>query len=231
MGSLPGWMPLMLDRINWGCSVSPWFIELAEESKVLKRANRILSDLWPFIFELPLNIQAVKRILPERMQAANQLLAKLCDDERYYQELFKQQFLLAGSSMEEINSRPPNPATVKLCRSMTQICRTRTYADGIYAIVAAELAATMYCRASLPLYEHFFNERNKYEPDLINSGLEWLRLHAKTHTRHAIWMKRMLSELDDHAGNEIPDSAETILQAVLDLWECPSEVLAVGAGL
>lgn len=215
-------MPLLLDRINWGCSSSPWFTELADEGQVLERARAILGVLWPFIKELPENIAHVRDRLPRQMTAASLLLAQLSDNERIYQQLFTQQFYLAGTSIEEIENCPPNQSTLLLCRTMRECCRQKSYVDGIHAIVAAEFAATMYCRASLPLYERHFNERS-YEAALIASGLEWLRLHAKTHTRHAIWMKRMLSDLDDLSGNEIPESAEAILNAVLALWDCPAE--------
>lgn len=221
MGSLPGWMPLLLDRINWGCSTSPWFVDLADEQKVLERGRKIIFDLWPYIRELPLNIAAVREILPERMTAAYQLLNRLGDNERHYQGLFVQQFELAGISQSEIDNLVPGPDTENLCKVMTTMCKERSYVDGIHAIVAAEFAATMYCRAALPLYERYFEKR--CDPALISSGLEWVRLHAKTHTRHAIWMKRMLCDLDDKLGDEMPEAAEAILNAVLALWECPSE--------
>lgn len=226
MGSLPGWMPILLDRINWGCSTSPWFVDLADENKVLERGRKILFDMWPYISELPLNIAAVRKAVPAKMAAATQLLNRLGDDERQYQKLFIQQFDLARVSIDQANSAVPNPQTKKLCEAMSTMCTKRTYVDGIHAIVAAELVATMYCRSSLPLYERYFYKHSElYEPDLIEKGLEWVRLHAKTHTRHAIWMKRMLNDIDDDCGNEIPEAAEAVLRELLALWECPIESL------
>lgn len=222
MGSLPGWLPVLLEKLNWGCSTSPWFIDLADESRVLERGRRIIFDLWPYIRELPLNIATVRSNLPERMMAAAQLLNKLGDDERHYQKLFLQQFDLAGVSKDELGAAKMNAATENFCLIMSTMCTKRSYAEGIHAIVAAELAATMYCRASLPSYENYFEKHSsEYEPGLIESGLEWIRLHAKTHTRHAILMKRMLNDLGDEPGQELPEAAEAILNGVLALWECP----------
>ncbi len=222
MGSLPAWMPPLLERLNWGCSTSPWFVELADEKKVLERGRKIIFDLWPYIRELPLNISAVRERLPERMTAASQLLNKLGDDERHYQRLFLQQFDLAGIKREELQDLPINPRTQRFCDAMSEHCQKRDFAHGIHAIVAAELAATMYCRSALSSYERYFEAHaSEYEPKLINDGLEWLRLHAKTHTRHAILMKRMLDDIGEAESAEIPESAQAILDAVLALWECP----------
>jgi pyrroloquinoline quinone (PQQ) biosynthesis protein C len=105
---------------------------------------------------------------------------------------------------------------------MKEHCQQKEFAHGIHAIVAAELAATMYCRSALASYEKYFLvHASEYEPELINNGLEWLRLHAKTHTRHAILMKRMLDDIGESSSSEIPESAQAILEAVLMLWECP----------
>lgn len=216
-------MPILLDRINWGCSASPWFIDLADEAKVLARGRRIILELWPYIRELPVNIASVRDVLPAHMTAARQLLNRLGDDERQYQQLFIQQFELAGLSIADVEQVPVNESTKILCELMSTMCRDRSYVEGIHAIVAAELAATMYCRSALPSYERFFEKSENHDPGLVKRGLEWLRLHAKTHTRHAIWMKRMLFDLNDNSGNEIPEAAEAILNATLALWECPSE--------
>lgn len=222
MGSLPGWMPILLDRINWGCSTSPWFIDLADESKIRFRGRQIILDLWPYIRELPRNISAVREKVPARMEAACNLLSQLSDNERHYQQLFKDQMPMAGLTLEEVESYPINPHTQILCDKMVQMCQHRTYVEGVHAIVAAELVATMYSRCSLPSYEKYF-ERNVIEPQLAEAGLAWVRLHAKTHTRHAIWMKRMLCDVEDSWGNEIPEAAEEILSAFMRVWECPLE--------
>ena len=222
MASLPGWMPILLDRINWGCSTSPWFIDLADEKKIYERGRSILFDLWPYIRELPRNISAVKQALPERMEAARNLLTQLSDDERKYQSLFKNQFELVNLTVEEVEAAPIHESTQALCNMMIEMCQRRSYVEGIHAIVAAELVATMYSRSSLPSYEKFFSPP-AYQPELIEDGLAWVRLHAKTHTRHAIWMKRMLCDVEDYSGNEIPEAAEEILSAFMRVWQCPAE--------
>ena len=221
MGALPGWMPILIEKISQGCSCSPWFIDLAEEQKVLIRGRKIILDLWPFIRELPKNILAVRSAVPESMTSALQLLSRLSDSELQYQKLFLQQFDLTGVSAEEIEKQDLNPHTARLCRAMSDLCDGKSFEAGIHAIVAAELAASLLSRSSLPCYERYFEKHaDKYEPELINAGLAWLRLHAKTHTRHAIWMIRMLNDLESKPSEEIPPGAQAILQAVLELWEC-----------
>lgn len=225
MGALPGWFSILFDRLNWGCTTSPWFVDLANEDKVLQRGRQIVIDLWPFIRELPVNIAAVRDAVPKHMTAACNLLSRLSDYERHYQHLFIQQFPLASITMEEIESVPVNPRTEKLCDKMAEMCQRRTFADGVHAIVTAELVATMYGRSSLPLYENHLEKQvgKKFTREQVDLGLEWLKLHAKTHTRHAIWMKRMLADIDDESGNVMPEGAAEILDCFLDVWECPSE--------
>jgi pyrroloquinoline quinone (PQQ) biosynthesis protein C len=233
MGGMPGWMPKLLEKINWGCATSPWFADLANEEKILVRGRQIVLDLWPYVRELPLNINAVKSAIPERMTAATQLLNRLSDSELQYQKLFLQQFDLAGISAEEIAAENKNPRTHELRLAMSKMCRQSTYVEGIHAIVAAELAATLYCRSSLPSYEKYFDKHaSEYEPGLINAGLEWVRLHAKTYTRHAIWMKNMLNDIEDgkQSSDEIPPAADIILTGVLALWECPVETQQLAGG-
>lgn len=228
MGTLPGWMPVLIEKLTWGCSVSPWFIDLAD-GKIKERGQKIIYALWPFMKELPQNIRTVRDALPAEMSAASQLLNRLSDDESKYQGLFIQQFPLAGVTLAEVESATVSSVTKNLCDVMTQMCTQRTFAEGIHSIVAAELAATMYCRASLPLCERYFEAHtDEYEPGLINEGLEWVRLHAKTHMRHAIWMKRMLDDLNEDHGEQIPEAAQLVLDATLALWECPMESI-VGA--
>jgi pyrroloquinoline quinone (PQQ) biosynthesis protein C len=224
MSRLPGWMPILLDRISWGCSTSPWFANLADEEKVLETGRTICLDLWPFIKDLPENIGVVRDRLPKDMVAAANLLGQLADDERHYQQLFLKQCLLAGVSQDDLNKHTSSSATIEMCQIMEKICKHSSYIEGIYAIVAAEFAATLFSRSCLPGYEHYFERKSdKYSASLVNDGLAWLRLHAKTHARHAIWMKRMLGDINDNAGDEIPEAAEKVLVALLKLWQCPSE--------
>lgn len=223
MGALPGWMPVLMDRVNWGASTSPWFIDLADEAIVLERGKKILFALWPFVRELPQNIRNVRAKLPPGMTAANQLLDQLGDDELQYRQIFLNQFPLGGVTAEEVNAADVSEVTQNLCDVMYEMCTNRGYADGIHAIVAAELSATAYCRKSAPLYETYFEKHaDRYELKLINEGMEWVRLHAKTNMRHAIWMKRMIDDLNE-TGDQIPAAAEAVLNATLALWECPVE--------
>ena len=224
MAPLPGWMPILLDRIQWGCSTSPWFVNLADEAVIRETGKSICLDLWPFIRELPTNIAFVRDAVPEHMTAAKNLLGQLSDDERHYQQLFVKQCYFAGVTEEELATVQPTADAGHFCDSMRRMCRESTYADGIYAIVAAEFAATLYSRAALPSWEKYFTKRPElYSKGAIDEGLEWVRLHAKTHTRHAIWMKRMLGDIEDSSGNDIPPAAELLLSCVLQLWQCPTE--------
>lgn len=220
----------MLDRIQWGCSTSPWFVNLADESKIQETGKSICLDLWPFIRDLPTNIAFVRDAVPEHMTAATNLLGQLSDDERHYQKLFVQQCYFAGVTEEELCTVVASPDAAELCDAMKRMCRDSTYQDGVYAIVAAEFAATLYSRAALPSYEKYFQKHSGKTQEEIDQGLEWLRLHAKTHTRHAIWMKRMLGDIEDAGSDEIPYAAELLLNHVLKLWKCPTEDAKTTAG-
>ncbi len=200
------------------------FVNLADDAKLLATGKTTCINLWPFIRELPVNIACVRDGVPDTMVAAKNLLGQLADDERHYQQLFLKQCRLAGLKGDDLSDHAWSEPTVELCRSMSLMCRQSTCEDGIYAIVAAEFAATLFSRSALPSYEKYF-ERHvaEYERLVIEEGLDWLRLHAKTHTRHAIWMKRMLGDIDDRSGDEIPPAAELILNGVLQWWQCPHE--------
>jgi pyrroloquinoline quinone (PQQ) biosynthesis protein C len=226
MARLPGWMPILLDRIQWGCSTSPWFVNLADESKIDEMGKRICLELWPFIRELPTNIAFVRDAIPENvenLQAARNLLGQLSDDERHYQELFLKQCYFAGLTEEELCSATPTVEAEELCEAMRRMCRDSDYVDGVHAIVAAEFAATLYSRSALPIYENHFQNRPDHNKERTDVGLEWIRLHAKTHTRHAIWMTRMLGDIEDSSGNDVPRAADLLLNCLLKLWQCPPE--------
>lgn len=223
MAQLPGWMPILLDRIQWGCSTSPWFVNLADEEKIQETGKSICLDLWPFIRDLPTNIAFVRDAVPDTHAAAKNLLSQLSDDERHYQKLFVQQCFMAGLSEQELGTVVPVGDAGDLCDTMRELCRESMYEDGVYAIVAAEFAATLYSRAALPSYEKYFSKHAGKTKEEIEQGMEWLRLHAKTHTRHAIWMKRMLGDIENSSGDEIPAAAERLLNCILKLWKCPTE--------
>lgn len=225
MAQLPGWMPILLDRIQWGCSTSPWFVNLADENKIQETGKSICRELWPFIRELPTNIAFVRDAVPDEMTAAKNLLGQLSDDERHYQQLFIQQCYFAGLTDTDLGIvAAPTAAAEEMCQAMRATCRESNYKDGIYAIVAAEFAATLYSRAALPSYEKYFLRRSDlYTKEQVDVGLQWLRLHAKPHTRHALWMKRMLGDIEDSTGNDIPEAAELLLVSVLKLWQCPAD--------
>jgi pyrroloquinoline quinone (PQQ) biosynthesis protein C len=223
MAQLPGWMPILLDRIQWGCSTSPWFVNLADEDKIQDTGKSICLDLWPFIRDLPTNIAFVRDAVPDDHAAAKNLLSQLSDDERHYQKLFVQQCYFAGVTEEELCTAQPTEDSAELCEAMRELCRDSTYEDGVYAIVAAEFAATLYSRAALPSYDKYFQKYSGKTKEEVDEGLEWLRLHAKTHTRHAIWMKKMLCDIENSSGDEIPPAAERLLAAVLKMWKCPTE--------
>jgi pyrroloquinoline quinone (PQQ) biosynthesis protein C len=217
-------MPILLDRIQWGCSTSPWFVSLADENSIGVTGKQICLELWPFIRELPTNIAFVRDAVPESMIAAKNLLGQLSDDERHYQQLFIKQCYFAGVSEAELSvAEASTPAASEICAAMREMCRESGYRDGIYAIVAAEFAATLYSRTALPSYEKHFQRRANKTPEQIDEGLQWLRLHAKPHTRHALWMKRMLGDIEDASGNDVPYAAEILLNALLKLWQCPSD--------
>jgi hypothetical protein len=224
MAQLPGWMPILLDRIQWGCSTSPWFVNLADENKIQVTGKAICLELWPFIRELPTNIAFVRDAVPEQMVAAKNLLGQLSDDERHYQQLFIQQCYFAGLTEQDLGVvEPSTERAAEICKAMREMCRESDYRNGIYAIVAAEFAATLYSRTALPSYEKYFLTRSEKTKEQVDEGLQWLRLHAKPHTRHAIWMKRMLGDIEDSSGNDIPYAAEILLIALLNLWQCPSD--------
>ena len=234
MAQLPGWMPILLDRIQWGCSTSPWFVSLADESKITATGRAICLELWPFIRELPTNIAFVRDAIPddlEGLSAARNLLGQLADDERHYQRLFIDQCYFAELTEYDLGISEPTAQASEMVDCMRRMCRESSYRDGVYAIVAAEFAATLYSRAALPIYEKYFQRHPEYTQEQVDKGLSWLRLHAKTHTRHAIWMKRMLGDIEDVSGNELPEAAELLLNALLRLWQCPPEETRTAASI
>lgn len=234
MAKLPTWLPQLLQSINQGLISSPWLADLENEHLVLVRGRQICLTLWPFIRSLPENIAQVRLRLPAGMESAKKLLDRLADDERQYQSLFIQQFALAGISHEAAALAPVPPATADLCLLMSSYCRDGTFAEGIYAIIAAELAATAYARQSYPIYSRYFFQvaRESYGKEEVESGLAWLHLHATTHTRHALWMNRMLLAISENASgyDKMPLPVIAVSNAVFRLWECPVHIFLAGDG-
>lgn len=234
MAKLPAWLPALLQSINTGLVNSPWLADLENDQLILSRGRQICLTLWPFIRSLPENIAAVRRRLPKDMEAAQKLLDRLADDERQYQSLFVQQFDLAGISQAESEQEIIPPATANLCKLMSVYCQEGTFAEGIYATIAAELAATAYARQAYPSYARYFFEvvPASYSKEKVEAGLAWLHLHATTHTRHALWMNRMLSAMSGNTAgaDTMPAPVITISNAVFSLWECPPHIFLNEAG-
>jgi hypothetical protein len=223
MSKLPPWLPILIERISWGCSTSPLLLDLVDDERVLEVGRETCADLWPFIRDLATNIGTVRDMLPDNATGASKLLSQLADDERHYQRLFVDQCVLAGIPEGDLASLKATSANGKLCEVMSTYCR-KTYVDGIYAIVAAELAATAFARNALPHYErHFEKNAEKFDDGVIERGLQWLRLHAQQQTRHALWMRRMFGEIEAGSSTTIPKPVEHVLQAVFKLWRCPPE--------
>ncbi|HEY9734044.1 MAG TPA: hypothetical protein V6C89_19195 [Drouetiella sp.] len=224
MRRLPGWMPSLLRQINWGCTNSSIFESHEDSIETFQSGRACCRQLWHFIKELPGNIAAVRDALPPEMNAAKLLLSELADDERVYQKLFIKQCQLARLNPEELALEIPSPSTQHLCEVMRGFCKSENYHDGILAIVTAELAATAFCRSALPLFEQYFATCGSlYSETEIEEGLEWLHLHTKPHTKHALWLKRMLEDLDLQKSEQMPKQVETMLHAVFAFLGCPAQ--------
>jgi len=227
MRRLPGWMPSLLRQINWGCTNSSIFESQEDSIETFQSGRACCRQLWHFIQELPSNIAAVRDALPPHMDAARLLLSELADDERIYQKLFIKQCQLARLNPQELALEVPSPSTQNLCEVMRTFCQSGNYQDGILAIVTAELAATAFCRSALPLFEKYFAAcGNSYSEKEIEEGLEWLHLHTKPHTKHALWLKRMLEDLEQQKSDQLPEQVEVVLHAVFAFLGCPSQEIS-----
>jgi pyrroloquinoline quinone (PQQ) biosynthesis protein C len=222
MRRMPGWMPSLLRQINWGCLNSAIFTSEDDSIETFQFGRICCRQLWHFIQQLPANIAAVRDALPPQMDAARLLLTELADEERIYQNLFVKQCQLARLNPDELALETPAPSTRQLCEVMRRYCLSGDYREGILAIVTAELAATAFCRSALPLFEKYFAEcGSSYTPEEIEEGLKWLHLHTKAQTKHAMWLKRMLEDLEENSTDQLPQPVETMLKAVFEFLQCP----------
>ncbi|MBX9939526.1 MAG: hypothetical protein K2Y32_09745 [Candidatus Obscuribacterales bacterium] len=185
--------------------------------KDIKAGKEICLYLWPFIKGLPDNISSVKEKLaasfsePETAAALApglKLLQQLADDERHYQNLYLNQCRLAGLSPEDLQEvvkkvQESTSPYADLSKAMDQFCQASSPREGVLAIITAELAATQFARIALPAFEAYFaGKPQQYPRELVDTGLEWLRLHAKPNTRHAIWMRRLLLVVEEEAEQD-----------------------------
>jgi len=222
MGQKGGWISQLLKELNECCEGSPLLARLSQDHLALETGRWICQELWPFIQELPGNISAVRERLPIASSAARSLLGQLADDERHYQRLFVKQCQLAGVSEADMASHTASPTMKTLCVALKHWADSGDYIDGIYAIVTAELAATAFSRYALPHYERYFSAHaDNYPPGLIDEGLEWLRLHARPQTRHALWLKRMIEDVRPADETGVPEPVATVLNAIAAFWQGP----------
>lgn len=223
MRQLPGWMPSLLRQIDWGCANSAVMAACDDNDEAFESGRTICRELWPFIQQLPQNVASVRDALPDDMEAAKLLLSELADEERVYQQLFIKQCELARLNVQQLALEPPSPATKRLCEVMRHYCASSNYHQGILAIVTAELAATAFARSTLPLFEKYLaaHEPN-YSQNEVEEGLAWMRIHTKPQTKHALWMKRMLGDLEQGSTKSLPEPVQNVLTAVFDFLHCPT---------
>ena len=212
-------------RLDAGLIQSSWLQQVKLDP--IEGSQQICQELWPFIRELPVNIVSVKNKVPEDFDAATKLLNQLADDERHFQNLYLKQCQLAGLEPATLQESLEIPYSAeRLLKAMRHHCQTGSVLDGVQAVIAAELAATQFARMVLPVLEDYFAEHQAlYGQHRINEGLSWLRLHAKNNTRHALWMRRMLDDLESleekHnalTSKNLPPTVDDILTAVFQLW-------------
>lgn len=217
-------MPTLIERITIGCKTSP-FSGGIQDATVIPLGSEICLSLWPFIRELPRNIALVRDSLPENMDAGKKLFNQLADEELTYQQMYVKQCHLAGITDEQLKTDILNEASLHLCQVIRRWCESPNYKDGVLAVVTAELAATAYARQTLEIFEKYFlqDHADQYGKEEVEDGLEWLRHHSRPHTRHALWMRRMLDDIEVAPGDKLPPPAQTVLDALYRLWKCPAE--------
>ena len=218
------WLVSLVNILNEGCLNSQFILDLKSGGNTLDTGKELSLALWPFISRLPQNIKTVKHKIPPSFDYALKFFDQLSDDEGYYQGLYKKQCQLAGIEESELGSACADLATQKLTVLLSKQCNDADYKEGIVAVVTAELAATVFARHSLDYFESHFESYPETAAIAVEEGLAWLRLHAKPHTRHAIWMRRAVDSLELDPPNKIPSSVENLVAAIYAFWRCPEEL-------
>jgi hypothetical protein len=226
MVKLVAWLPQLTDWLSWGCTTSV-LLENLENDVDLRAAREICLDMWPFLKELPANISSIRSALPAHMEAASSLLGDLADEELYYQQLFLKQCKLTGISPERLQDYHGSKASGNLKALLSYQSTSDQYEDGLIALAVAELAATAFCRAAIPLFETYFAEHAaEYPRKSVEEGLEWLRIHARPQARNALLLLKTLGEVRYASQKDLPLVAADVLGALLDLWQCPARKLS-----
>jgi len=221
MGKLAAWLPDVLEHLAWGCSTSVILRNFGEKHG-LSSAQAICLDLWPAVQELPQNIASVAKKVPENMVATGRLLQQFADEERFYQQLFLKQCELLRVSKSDLLECSRSKQAFNLQSNMNKFCNQNDYLDGVLSILTAELAATAFSRTAFPLCETFFIEHMaNYESDIVEDGMQWLKLHAKNQTANALLLNRSLAELPNAKCEVVPHTAQVVLKAILEIWRCP----------
>jgi hypothetical protein len=221
MARFAAWLPILLDELEAALACS-LLVGGLDEARALDQAREFCLDLWPFIKELPENIASVKESLPTSMQSAQRLLGELADDEHVYRSLFVKQCLLSGLTEQDLRKPPVSSAADRLRNLMGQFCQSKDYAQGMFAIVTAELAAAAFARAVSPFYEQYFQKHAASVPkEEVEVGMEWLRLDAKPQTRNALLLTRAVAALDQGHSTKLPETVQVVLQSIFELWRCP----------
>lgn len=224
------WILTMSSIMSDGLSRSAWLAGINTDE--MAQGREICLILWPFIQQLPANIQAVRDKFAAEHTSSISFLDRLSDEELHYQNLYKDQCKLAGlddSQLESAIKAVPSPI-IPLIDCTNHYCRQGNLLEGVQAIIAAEIAATQFSRRVLDIFEKYFSQHTQqYGTNAIENGLKWLRLHASPNTRQALSMKRMLNIAEAEASqpispslpNNLPVPVDAITQAVFTLWQVP----------
>lgn len=239
-----GWLGDLIERLNVGCANSPFLEGIGREADFEVTAKRLSLILWPFMSTLPANVRRVSTMLPDDMDWAKKFFNQLKDEHGFYQNLWIKQSELLGASYEELIDFEPDVHMQHLVFLISDYCSKDDFKQGILAIVTAELAATIFSRHALPHVERFYSNNPPVRSAVsLEEGLSWLRLHAKPHPRHALWMKRTIESIAEplegeedstfnreqngrqEATNSIPEPVDTIAAAVLKSLRSNESVL------